>query len=168
MAARHGLGFADISGATSSTYVPVAADVTFKVRVVVTASNADGSVTGTSLAVGPIKPVEPRPPRWPPRSPHGRPRPGPHDHDRHLDRLPTSYTYALQRDKGTGYVAIAGATAATYTVATADVGGKVRVMVTAKNAIGERRHRLQRDRHGRHPAGELRRLSRAPPPAARS
>ncbi|MDA0163936.1 hypothetical protein OM076_26935 [Solirubrobacter ginsenosidimutans] len=131
-----GSGFADIDDATNSTYVAAQADVTFKVRVKVTASNADGSVTGTSLAVGPIKPVAPTSTMAPAVTGTAARGQVLTTTTGNWTDTPTSYTYAWQRDKGTGYVAIAGATAATYTVATADVGGKVRVMVTAKNAIG--------------------------------
>jgi hypothetical protein len=46
-----------IRGATGSTYRLVAADVTARVRVVVTASNSVGSSRSTSSEVGPIAPT---------------------------------------------------------------------------------------------------------------
>ena len=45
----------DIAGATGATYTLVVADVNASVRVRVTATNADASVTATSLAVGPVR-----------------------------------------------------------------------------------------------------------------
>ena len=43
------------------------------------------------------------------------------------------YAYQWQRDFGEGYVDIAGATGATYTLTVADVDATVRVLVTASN-----------------------------------
>ena len=43
------------------------------------------------------------------------------------------YAYQWQRDFGEGYVDIAGATGATYTLTVADVDATVRVLVTATN-----------------------------------
>lgn len=50
----------------------------------------------------------------------------------------TTYTYQWQRCNSTGAACadIAGATGQTYTVAAADVGNRVRVLVTAKNSDG--------------------------------
>src|SRR5207249_11196318 len=45
---------ANISGATSTTYVTTTSDVTHTIRLNVTASNTAGSATATSAAAGPI------------------------------------------------------------------------------------------------------------------
>jgi hypothetical protein len=51
---------------------------------------------------------------------------------------PTSYEYQWQRcnSAGAGCVPISKATTSTYTVASADVGGTLRVAVTASNSAG--------------------------------
>jgi len=48
----------------------------------------------------------------------------------------TTYAFQWQRDSGSGHADIAGATASTYTLVTADVGSSVRVAVTATNPDG--------------------------------
>ena len=50
-----GTGFADIAGATGTTYVLGVADVGKRVRVRVTATNPDATVTATSLATGVVQ-----------------------------------------------------------------------------------------------------------------
>ncbi|MGA2925071.1 MAG: hypothetical protein ABSG43_03605 [Solirubrobacteraceae bacterium] len=49
-----------------------------------------------------------------------------------------TYSYQWQRSTPTGYQPIAGATQATYTLTTADVGQKIEVVVTASNTGGQR------------------------------
>jgi hypothetical protein len=49
---------------------------------------------------------------------------------------PITFTFAWQRCAGGNCVAIAGATNATYTPASADVGATLRVLVTAANSFG--------------------------------
>lgn len=49
---------------------------------------------------------------------------------------PTSYAYRWQRDSGSGFADISGATSSTYVLQNADVGFPVRCMVTASNASG--------------------------------
>ncbi|WP_169542165.1 C1 family peptidase [Solirubrobacter soli] len=131
-----GSGWVDISGATNSTYVTTQDDVGGKVRVVVEASNNDGSVTGTGNEIGPIKPIAPTSKMPPVVS-------GSEKRGQVLTVTtgswtdnPTSYVYAWQRNTGSSWVAIAGATTASYTLTSTDVNATVRVLVTAKNAIG--------------------------------
>ena len=128
--------YADISGATGATYATTADDVGAHVRVTVTAANATGSAQSTSAAVGPITPVTPASTVAPVLSgttargstltvtPGG------------WTDSPTSYTYVWQRAAASTYATITGATAASYTLQSADVGMNVRVLVSAKNAIG--------------------------------
>jgi hypothetical protein len=135
-----GTSCANISGATQKTYTLQAADVDKRVRVVVTATNADGSASANSAAsaivsatdapVNTAKPVI-----------TGTPAVG--------EVLTTSngtftggvrsYAYQWQRcpaGAATACVSISGATNRTYTVRTADVGSTLRVNVTARNASG--------------------------------
>jgi hypothetical protein len=49
---------------------------------------------------------------------------------------PTSFAFQWQRDPGTGFVNISGATASTYTLISADEGHPIRCAVTATNAGG--------------------------------
>jgi hypothetical protein len=51
--------WANIAGATAQTYVSVTADVGHQIRVIVTATNTDGSASATSAAVGPITAAPP-------------------------------------------------------------------------------------------------------------
>ena len=129
-----GSGFADISGATATTYTLVAADVGASIRVHVVATNASGSATGDANARGPViagDPVNTIAPvvtgstvggrtlaatigTWFPAG--------------------TSYAYQWQRDSGSGFADIGGAIGQAYTTVPADVGASVRVRVTATNA----------------------------------
>jgi hypothetical protein len=130
-----GSGFADISGATATTYTLVAADVDADIRVEVVATNASGSATADATARGPViagDPVNTVAPvitgstvggrtlaatvgTWFPAG--------------------TSYAYQWQRDRGSGFADISGAIGQAYTSVPADVGASLRVKVTATNAF---------------------------------
>ncbi|WCB93761.1 hypothetical protein DSM104299_02477 [Baekduia alba] len=130
-----GSGYADISGATATTYTLLAADVGASLRVHVVATNASGSGAADADGVGPIiagDPVNTVTPviagnlqggstliagvgSWHPAG--------------------TSYSFKWQRDSGSGYADIAGATAMTYTTVPADVTASIRVRVTAVNGF---------------------------------
>jgi hypothetical protein len=135
-----GASCASIAGATQKTYALTSADVDKRVRVVVTATNPDGSasansapsavVSATDAPVNTAKPVV-----------TGSPAVG--------EVLTVSngtftggvrsYTYQWQRcsaGAAAACVNIAGATNRTYTVRTADVGSALRANVTAHNASG--------------------------------
>jgi hypothetical protein len=126
-----------ISGATRSTYVLTAADVNFRMRVRVTATNADGSKTvasnPTGTVVGPPVAVS---------SPvvRGTVLVGSvvtADPGRWTGRQPITFAYQWLRCNAAGgqCAPIAGATGRTYRVTSADVGKKLRFNVTARNAI---------------------------------
>jgi hypothetical protein len=128
-----GAGFVDIAGATLSSYTPVASDVGAPLQVTVIATNGFGSATATTAATTAVvadPPVN-----------HGVPVIS--GTARRLAVLTTSagnwtppgatFAYQWQRDTGSGFADIAGATAASYTLATADVGAVVRVGVKATN-----------------------------------
>ncbi|MES1193990.1 MAG: hypothetical protein ABUM26_06660, partial [Solirubrobacterales bacterium] len=131
-----GSGFADISGATGTTYILLGSDIDASFRVHVVATNAYGSAQADSAAVGPVidgqpantavpavtgslqggKPLTVTPGTWYPAA--------------------TSYAYQWQRNTGSGFADIAGATNPTYFTAPADVTATIRARVTATNAYG--------------------------------
>lgn len=135
-----GSSCAAIGGATSSTQALVAADVGSTMRVLVTATNTAGSAQGTSAATAVVTALTPPANTAAPQlsgtvrlgqtltvstgSWSGSPAP--------------TYGYQWQRcDAGGGNCAsIAGATAQTYAVVAADVGGHLLAVVTATNSAG--------------------------------
>ena len=127
-----------IAGATGSRYVLTSADVGFRLRVRVTATNAEGSRTAasnpTAVVVGaPVNTSIPiasgstfvdgiltvQPGSW-------------------TGRQPIDFSYAWQRCNAAGGEcgAIAGANGRSYRLTSSDVGHKIRCSVTARNAIG--------------------------------
>ncbi|HEX5618438.1 MAG TPA: S8 family serine peptidase, partial [Solirubrobacteraceae bacterium] len=128
---------ADIPGATAATYKLAKDDEGARVRVLVTATNPDATVTRASDATAsPVSPFPPANTVAPLLS--GTPQRG-----RTLFATrgtwtgpDNAYSYQWQRDFGEGYVDIAGATGTGYTLAVADVDATVRVVVTASNPDG--------------------------------
>jgi Papain family cysteine protease len=125
-----------VAGATDASYSPTSADVNARLRVQVTATNQYGSAQAYSAAVGPVKPAVPAAASVPVVS-------GDLVRAAKLTATtgawndsPTSYRYQWQRNSGSGWVAITGATSATYVLAPADVNASVRVLVSAVNAAG--------------------------------
>src|SRR4051794_10491369 len=132
-----GTTFTDITGATSSTYVTKQDDVTKKIRVVVQASNADGSATGTSNVLGPIVPVIPTSTEAPVLSGTAKRGEALSVTKGVWTDTPTAWTYVWQRSaNGTTWANIAGATTSAYTLVALDLNQQIRVNVTAKNAVG--------------------------------
>jgi len=138
--ASDGTGCGDLAAGTSKTYVLVAGDVGRTVRVVVTASNADGKASATSAATdvvdsknGPSNSVRPALSgsavvggtltvsngTWSP--------------------TPSSFSRQWQRctAEGTSCVNISGATGQTYGVRSDDNGHRLRALVTAHTSAGE-------------------------------
>ena len=134
-----GTGCGDITGATDKTYTPVTGDVSHTLRVSVTATNADGKASASSDPTdvvgsknGPTNTVKPAVRgsvvvgeqltvsngSWSP--------------------TPTSYVRQWQRcdSTGTGCLNIAGATGSSYGVRSADVGHRLRALVTARTTSG--------------------------------
>jgi hypothetical protein len=121
-----------IGGATSQTYALTSADVNATIEVQETATNAEGSSDpvgslATAVILGP-------PENLTPPSITGTPSVG-----QTLTCLPgtwsnspTSYSYVWRRD----FEPFPGATAATYTVTSSDVGHDLTCEVTASNAAG--------------------------------
>jgi Ig domain of plant-specific actin-binding protein len=138
--ASDGTSCANISGATGKTYRLVSADVVHTLRVTVTASNSSGKAAATSDATSVINS-----------------RNGPTNTSRPVisgtavagDQLSVSagtWTPALTSEQrqwvrcsssGTSCVNISGATGSTYVLHTADVGHRLRVLVTGTDTGGK-------------------------------
>ena len=129
-----------IPAATEKTYKVVGADVGHRLRVRVTAINADGSTNAQSAPTAVVQ--------QPSGAPKNTVRPTISGTARAGQTLtatngswsgnPTSFAYQWQRcdADGSHCGGIAGSTSQTYTVQAADVGFRLRVAVTAKNAQG--------------------------------
>jgi len=137
--AADGSGCGDIAGATGKTYTPTSADADHAMRVVVTASNADGQSTAGSRVTAVVgstgAPVNTSPPTVSGTVKAGEEltaNPGTWTGGVHR------YTYQWQRctAAGTGCFDIDGATGSTYGIRSADSGHTLRVQVTAHNGSG--------------------------------
>ena len=127
-----------VSGATDNRYRLVSADVGFRMRVRVTATNVDGSQTAasnpTAVVGGP--PVNTSTP-----SVRGTTTVGSvltADPGSWTGVQPISYSYRWLRcnTQGGSCVSIAGATGQTYRLTSADVNRKIRFNLTARNSRG--------------------------------
>ncbi len=127
-----------ISGATATSYVPVAADVGQTLAVRVTATNAGGSGVATSAAGAAVLP--PIPVNTAPPSISGSATQGATLTEQHgtWSYEPTGYAYQWQRcdSAGANCTNLSGATSSQYVPVTADVGHKLVVLETAVNAGG--------------------------------
>lgn len=126
-----------ISGATGSRYVLTAADVGFRIRVRITATNSDGSQTvasnPTSTVVGP--PVLVSQPLVKGTLLNGTVVTA--DPGTWSGRQPITFAYRWLRCNAQGGECIGiGGAARTYRLTSADVGHRIRFNVTARNAIG--------------------------------
>lgn len=134
-----GANCADIAGATAGSYTATTADVGGTLLVAVTATNSAGSSTARSAATAVVQSAS-----APPSNTAAPTISGTAQDTQVLTAAPGGWTgsqpmtfaYRWQRCDGTSCSAIAGATAATYTVVTADVSHQLRVAVTASNAAG--------------------------------
>lgn len=130
---------ASIDGATTTSYVVAAGDVGFRLRVRVTATNADGQAVKASNATATVT-VQAGPPNTAPPVITGSAVVG-----ESLTASPGTWTgtgitfaYLWSRCDASGAACtdITTATQSTYTVVTADAGKTLRVKVTATNAGG--------------------------------
>ncbi len=133
-----GAACATIAGAGGSGYTLTGDDAGATIRSLVTATNISGA---TTVASNPTAVVMPQPPA-------ATAAPGIAGTATNLQTLaaspgtwrnnPTKFAYTWQDCDASGAdcTAIAGATAATYTLALSDVGDTIRVAVTATNAGG--------------------------------
>jgi len=126
-----------IASATNQSYTPGSSDVDHRLRVVVTAVNADGQSSATSAATDVVSGGD---------APVVKTKPAISGSAMVGDELTadagtwsggaTTFTFQWQRcdSAGMGCADVTNATARSYGVRTADVGHRMRVEVTAKNA----------------------------------
>ena len=133
-------GWQSISGARRATYTPAKSDEGARVRLLVAESNSDGSLAVPS---NPTAPVTPAPPlNVSPPAITGTPRPGAALSASAGGWTPprSKFAYRWQRSAdATTWSGIAGASRQSYTVAQADAGAVLRVIVTATNPDGSER-----------------------------
>lgn len=128
-------GTTNIAGATSSSYAVQTDDVGATLRVVVTASNAGGSMQATSASTAAVTAAALAPANIAAPTISGSTQTGQTmtaTSGTWTGTAPITYAYQWQR----GATNIAGATSATYTVQSADVGATLRVVVTGTNSVG--------------------------------
>src|SRR5207253_174610 len=134
-----GANCADIAGAAAKTYTVAAADVGGTLRVVVKGTNAAGSNSRSAARrVGDTAaPAAPQNTAAPTIS--GTPQQGQvltANEGSWTDTPTFAYQWRRCDSAGANCADIAGAAAKTYTVAAADVGGTLRVVVKGTNAAG--------------------------------
>ena len=130
----------NVSNGTLKTYTLVGADAGHTMRVAVTATNADGSATARSAPTAVVAAAG-NPPRNTARPTiSGTAKVGQllTAENGNWTGNPTSFAYQWQQCDADVAICtnIAAATGKTYTVPSADVGFRLRVLVTAKNAKG--------------------------------
>jgi hypothetical protein len=129
--------WADVPAATAASYTLTAADVGFALRVVVTASNTAGSASATSAATTTVLPAPPASLSAPLVSGTARELETLSASNGTWSGSPTGYAYQWQRSGGAQiWTDVPAASSASYTLAAADVGHAVRVVVTASNTSG--------------------------------
>lgn len=131
-----------IAGAGAATYTLAAADVGRTIRVTVTATNLEGSASATSPATAVVGPLQPPVNDGAPPLVSGTMRDGQalgHTTGGWSGIAPITFTRSWRRCDagGASCTAISGASAASYTLTSTDVGATIRVEVTARNADGE-------------------------------
>jgi hypothetical protein len=141
----NGASCADISGATGSTYVAQSADVAFRLRVRVTATNGAGQASVDSNATEVVTEAK-APANTGQPAISGSPVQGQTlttTTGSWLGDAPITYAYQWVRcgtdggaPDGSNCTFIAGATATTYVLQSGDVGHRMRVRVTATNGTG--------------------------------
>jgi len=138
--ASDGRSCGDITSATSQSYTVATGDVGHALRVVVTATNADGHSSATSAATDPVNSAN---------GPSNSVRPSVSGtavvgHTLTVSNgswspTPSSFTRQWQRcdSDGSSCVNISGATGQSYGVRADDVGHRVRALVTAHTSSGQ-------------------------------
>ncbi len=132
-----GSGCVDIPGATSAAYQVSPADVGSRLRIVVTATNSAGALSSASDPTEVVRGLAPVETALPAVS--GLPWQGSTlsvTSGTWTDTQPITYAFQWQRCSAhmNGCTAIAGATGATYVPGAADLGSRLRVVVTATSA----------------------------------
>jgi hypothetical protein len=132
-------GWRSIARARGTSYVPAKSDEGARVRLLVTATNSDGSLAAPSNATAPIKPALPLNTSSPQIT--GTPRPGASLQARPGSWSPprARFAYRWQRStNGRSWREILHADHRSYTVVQGDAGAVLRVIVTATNPDGSR------------------------------
>lgn len=141
----NGSDCAVIGGATTQAYIVSSADLNARLRVRVTASNADGSAVAASNATTAVTAASRPPARVADPTIIGTARSGSTltATQGQWSNSPTSFSYQWVRcpvsggnPQGTDCAAIGGATTQAYQLVATDVGRRLRVRVTARNADG--------------------------------
>jgi hypothetical protein len=139
-----GANCTSIAGATTMAYTPSSSDAGFTLRTGTTVSNSLGSGTAISAPTAPVggsststgtAPANTAPPIVSGTAQVGATVSA---SSGSWSGSPTAYTYQWQRcdTSGSACAAIVGATGASYSAASGDQGGTLRVVVTASNAYG--------------------------------
>jgi hypothetical protein len=134
-----GANCTDISGATATTYVLVAADVGKTIRVVLTASNTAGNASATSAAttvVTAAAPVNTALPAITGTAKEGQLLSASNGSWTGSATITYAYQWQTCNSSGASCTAISAATLSSYRLASTDVGKTVKVIVTATNATG--------------------------------
>ena len=137
-----GANCADVPGATASTYVLGSADLGATMRVAVTATNAVGTSSASSAPTALVSSTTAsQPTNTAPPTVSGTPTQGSTltaSPGTWSGTIPITYAYQWRRcdNAGASCADVAGATATTYVLASADVGSTMRVAVTATNSAG--------------------------------
>ncbi len=133
-----GAGWADIGGATGSTYTPGVADLGAQIRVIVLGENAYGWNPAASASVGPV--ISGAPVNLSVGTISGTAEQGfvlSASAGTWGVPQPTSYAYKWQSNTGAGWTNLGGATARTYTPGVADLNATIRVLLTGINPYGQ-------------------------------
>ncbi|MGE5691047.1 MAG: hypothetical protein ACM33B_10890 [Pseudomonadota bacterium] len=135
-----GASCVNIPGETSTVRIITNGDVGSTLRVIVTASNAGGSSSAASAVSGVVAPRGAAPANTSPPTISGTPQSGQTltASTGAWSNSPTSYAFQWQRCNAAGASCanIPGETQSTRIVAGDDVGNRLRVLVTATNAVG--------------------------------
>jgi hypothetical protein len=132
-----GSGFVDVPGARSSTLRLGLPDRQAKLRVKVSGVSGATVVDAYSADLGPVLPQPPLDvvlPRVSGSTLIGATLTGTTGN---WNPSGTSYAFQWQRDDGTGYAAVGGATRSTYKLSAADKDAKLRLQILATNADGQ-------------------------------
>ena len=137
----NGEGCSAISGATFKRYIVRQADVGDRLRVRVTAANAEGSASEVSNATAIVRAAPARPQNTVPPTISGTTQVGQTltaSTGTWTGQAPITFAYHWRRCDRTGgsCADIAGASGKTYTLTSADEGSILRVRVTARNSAG--------------------------------
>ena len=139
LSADGGLTWTDIPGATATTYTPPVGTAGKQVRVLETATNADGNSQAASPASALIladPPVNTAAPTLTGTAQDGQPLGLNNGVWTGLATITYTYQWQISADGGATWSNIFGATATTYTPTTGAVGKQVRVLETGTNADG--------------------------------